>query len=50
MKCERCGIEMEHIPSTIQVGKQIIGDPNAKIFKCPECKRIHVEGLKNDLW
>jgi len=45
MKCGGCGTEMECIPSTIQVEKQIIGDPNAKIWKCPKCKRIHVEGL-----
>lgn len=45
MKCPNCGTEMENIPSTIKVGNNIIGDPNVELFRCPKCKRIHVEGL-----
>lgn len=43
MKCKQCEIEMEQIPSIIKVGSQVIGDPNVKLYRCPKCKRIHVE-------
>lgn len=45
MRCPNNDAEMEQIPSTIQVGKQILGDPRVKLFRCPICKRIKVEGL-----
>ena len=45
MKCSNCGAEMENIPSTIKVKDIIIGDPNVTLFRCPECKRIKIEGL-----
>ena len=45
MICKNCGTEMESVPSTIKVGDTIIGDLNVKLWKCPKCKRIQVEGL-----
>lgn len=41
-----CGHEMIQIPSTIQIDKHVIGDPNSKIYKCPKCLRICAETIK----
>jgi uncharacterized Zn finger protein len=49
MKCERCGIEMEQIPSVIEIEGKKLGDPNIKMSKCHKCKIIRVEKLPKDL-
>jgi len=41
-----CNHEMVQISSTIQIGKYIIGDPNSKIYKCPNCLRICAESIE----
>lgn len=44
MICSDCGkVEMEEIPSVIEVDGVSLGDPNVKFLKCPVCKHIYVK-------